>query len=171
MRSILCAAALLAATCACSRPDQSTAAADSEVSNSAISPAPPADGGPPLAVAASDPSVKWGPCPPVFSKPGCEITVLHGDPAKAGADVLLRIPGGYAIPAHRHTSAERMILVSGELEVRYQGHPAATLAAGNYAYGPAGLAHEGSCKSAEPCTLFIAFDGPVDAEAVSGPIG
>ena len=97
--------------------------------------------------------------------------MLHGDPAKPGADLLLRIPGGYAIPAHRHTSAERMILVSGELSVRYQGHPAATLAAGDYAYGPAGLAHEGACKSAQPCTLFIAFDGPVDAEAVAGPIG
>jgi len=162
-------AALLAATCACSQLDQSAAAND-EVSPAATSLAAPADGGTPLALAASDPSVKWGPCPPVFAKPGCEIAVLHGDPAKPGADVLLRIPGGYAIPAHRHTSAERMILVSGELGVRYQGHPAETLAVGHYAYGPAGLAHEGSCKSAQPCTLFIAFDGPVDAEAVTGPI-
>ncbi len=170
MRSILFVAALLAATCACSRADQS-APANNEVESAAISPAPPADGGPPLTVAASDRTVKWGPCPPVFSEPGCEITVLHGDPAKPGADVLLRIPGGYDIPAHRHTSAERMILVSGELGVRYQGHPAATLAPGNYAYGPAGLAHEGSCKSAQPCILFIAFDGPVDAEAVAGTIG
>ena len=45
-----------------------------------------------------------------------------------------------------------------------------TFTAGHYAYGPAGLAHEGACKSAQPCTLFIAFDGPVDAEAVTGPI-
>jgi len=170
MRRIISAAALLAATCACSRMDQSAAAND-EAPAAATPLAAPADGGPPLALAASDPSLKWGPCPPVFTKPGCEITVLHGDPAKPGADILLRIPAGYAIPAHRHTSAERMILVSGELGVRYQGHPAATLAAGHYAYGPAGLAHEGSCRSAQPCTLFIAFDGPVDAEAVAGPIG
>ena len=170
MRLIIGAAALLAANCACSRLDQSAAAND-DAPLAAAPLAAPADGGPPLALAASDPAVKWGPCPPVFTKPGCEIAVLHGDPAKPGADLLLRIPGGYAIPAHRHTSAERMILVSGELGVRYQGQAAATLAAGHYAYGPAGLAHEGSCKSAQPCTLFIAFDGPVDAEAVAGTIG
>jgi len=169
MRLIIGAAALLAANCACSRLDQSAAAND-DAPLAAAPLAAPADGGPPLALAASDPAVKWGPCPPVFTKPGCEIAVLHGDPAKPGADLLLRIPGGYAIPAHRHTSAERMILVSGELGVRYQGQAAATLAAGHYAYGPAGLAHEGSCKSAQPCTLFIAFDGPVDAEPVTAPI-
>ncbi len=169
MKALIATAALLAATSACSQLDQSAAAND-EVSPAATPVATPDQGGPPLALAASDPSVKWGPCPPVFTKPGCEITVLHGDPAKPGADVLLRIPGGYAIPPHRHTSAERMILAEGELGVRYQGHPAASLAAGDYAYGPAGLAHEGSCTSSQPCTLFIAFDGPVDAEAVAQPI-
>ncbi|HXG98814.1 MAG TPA: cupin domain-containing protein [Sphingomicrobium sp.] len=169
MRRIIGAAALLAATCSCSQLDQSAAAND-EVAPAGTETAATATGGPPLALAASDAAVKWGPCPPVFTKPGCELTVLRGDPARPGADVMLRIPGGYAIPAHRHTSAERMILVGGDLRVRYQGHPQKTLAAGHYAYGPAGLAHEGACTSTGPCTLFIAFDGPVDAEAVTEPI-
>src|SRR5688572_5775084 len=68
-------------------------------------------GGSPLAISTSDATLKWGPCPPIFTVPGCEIAVLHGDPAKPNADLFLRIPGGYAIPPHRHTSAERMILV------------------------------------------------------------
>lgn len=123
-----------------------------------------------LAISAGDPVVKWGPCPPIFTAAGCEIAVLHGDPARLNADVFLRIPGGYAIPRHRHTSAERMILVSGKMQVRYKGTPAATLAAGHYAYGPAGLPHEGSCLSDQPCTLFIAFEGPVDAEAFAGSL-
>lgn len=125
---------------------------------------PPAqvEADPPLAIAAGDSSLQWGPCPPIF--PGdCRIAILHGDPSRANADVLLRVGGGYALPAHRHSSAERMILLTGRLEVRYAGSPAATLDAGHYAYGPAGLAHEGRCASAEPCTLFIAFEGPVDA--------
>ena len=120
-----------------------------------------------LALAASDPAVKWGPCPPIFPA-GCEITVLHGDPTKPGADVFLRVPTQYVIPPHTHTSAERMILVSGEMRVTYKGQAAATLTVGNYAFGPAKLPHKAECLSAEPCTLFIAFNGAVDALAHEG---
>jgi quercetin dioxygenase-like cupin family protein len=114
----------------------------------------------------ADAPLKWGPCPPIFPA-GCEIAVLHGDPAKPNADVFLRVPGGYEIPAHSHTSAERMILVAGQLRVRYQGSPATTLTLGQYAYGPAKLPHHATCLSKESCTLFIAFEGPVDAETSS----
>lgn len=124
---------------------------------------------PALAVAASDPARQWGPCPPVFPA-GCEITVLHGDPAKPDADVFLRVPGKYELPAHWHTSAERMILVAGELKVKYAGQPAVTLTPGSYALGPAKAPHKASCLSATPCTLFIAFDTPVDAHLHSGAL-
>lgn len=122
-----------------------------------------------LAIRAEDPSLQWGPCPPIL--PGdCKIAVLHGDPSKPNADVFLRVGGGYAIANHVHTSAERMILVSGRLEVKYQGAPKATLTPGQYAYGPAKAAHGGKCLSSEPCTLFIAFEGPVDADAFAGAL-
>jgi len=96
--------------------------------------------------------------------------MLHGDPAKANADVLLRMPGGYKIPPHRHSSAERMILVSGQLEVKYQGAATATLNPGNYAYGPAGLPHRATCVGTAQCHLFVAFEGPVDVVAVAGEV-
>jgi quercetin dioxygenase-like cupin family protein len=120
---------------------------------------------PPLAITPDDPKLQWSPCPPLFPQ-GCQIAVLHGDPAQPNADVFFRVPGGYAIPAHWHTSAERMALVSGELEVRYAGQPSATLKKGDYAYGPAKAPHEARCLSKEPCTLFIAFESAVDAHAV-----
>ena len=123
----------------------------------------------PLVRAATDPALKWGPCPAPFPT-GCELTVLHGDPAKPNADVLLRMPGGYVIPPHRHSSAERMILVSGQLEVKYQGAAAATLNPGNYAYGPASLPHRATCVGTAQCHLFVAFEGPVDVVAVEGQI-
>ena len=116
---------------------------------------------------AQDAALQWGPCPDIFPA-GCEIAVLHGDPAQPNADVFLRVPGGYALPAHSHTSAERMILVSGELDVRYQGAQATTLSAGEYAYGPPGLPHRANCATGDPCVLFIAFEGPVDALPFSG---
>lgn len=125
--------------------------------------------GPPLAVSAGDPSTKWAPCPSVFPA-GCELTVLRGDPAKPNADVMLRVPGGYAFPAHSHTSGERMILVGGELTVHYLGHSPAVLKPGSYAFGPPGLAHKASCAAGRPCVLFIAFEQPVDAMLFDGTI-
>ncbi len=114
-------------------------------------------------------ALQWGPCPALFPK-GCEIAVLNGDPSKPNADVFLRVPGGYTIPAHSHTSPERMILVEGQLTVKYKGAAAAALTAGEYAFGPANLPHEAKCAGSRPCTLFIAFEGPVDAVAFVGSL-
>ena len=80
----------------------------------------------PLARTVSDGTLQWGACPAVFPA-GCEMAVLHGDPAKPNADLFLRVPGGYAIPAHTHSSAERIILVTGKLDVKYQGAQPITL--------------------------------------------
>jgi quercetin dioxygenase-like cupin family protein len=121
----------------------------------------------PLAIKVDDPNLQWGPCPPLFPE-GCRITVLHGDPSKPGADVFFQVPGGYRIPAHSHTSAERMVLVTGELEVTYQGRSPVVLQKGQYAYGPSKAPHAAHCRSQEPCTLFIAFDTAVDALAFEG---
>ena len=111
---------------------------------------------------AGDPKLKWGPCPPFLPK-GCGIAVLHGDPAKDNVDVFLKVPSKSTIPLHLHTSAERMVLVAGELHVTYEGQKKAVLRPGTYAYGPAKRPHNGYCASAVPCVLFIAFESPLDA--------
>lgn len=118
----------------------------------------------PLASTAGNPALKWGGCPDFMPK-GCEIAVLHGDPAKDNADVFFKVPANAVIPRHWHTSAERMVLVAGELHVTYDGHPTAVLKPGTYAYGPAKLSHKAKCSGAGPCVLFIAFESPVDAVA------
>jgi len=61
----------------------------------ALSPAPE----PAVSRTTQDAGLQWGPCPEFMPK-GCEIAVLHGDPAKPNADVFFRVPGGAAIPAH-----------------------------------------------------------------------
>lgn len=121
------------------------------------------------AMGADDPRLAWSPCPPLFAA-GCQIAVLQGDPSKPNADLFFRIPGGYVLPPHSHTSAEHLVLVSGELDVHYKGRPATRMKTGDYAYGPPGLPHLGHCRSKTPCTLFIAFELPVDALPYQGPI-
>ena len=54
--------------------------------------------------------VKWGEHPFV---PGAKLAVQSGDPAKGGAVLLMKFPKGMTIPAHWHTSAETVTIVSG----------------------------------------------------------
>lgn len=115
-----------------------------------------------VAYGVHDEQLKWGSCPDFIPR-GCEIAVLRGDPTKDNADIFFRVPANFEIPTHRHTSAERMVLVSGELTVTYEGQRPVTLKPGMYAYGPANKPHKASCASEAPCVLFIAFEDPVDA--------
>ncbi len=122
-----------------------------------------------LAWSADDAQLQWGPCPP-FLPTGCGIAVLHGDPAKDNLDVFLKVPAKSTLPLHWHTSAERMVLVAGELHVTYEGQKTAVLKKGTYAYGPAKRPHDGYCASTTPCILFIAFESPLDAVPVEGKL-
>ncbi len=110
------------------------------------------------------PDLEWAPCPE-FMPDGCELAVLQGDPGQPNADIFFRLPGHTTAPHHWHTSAERMVLVTGRMEVDFDGQEPMVLNTGTYAYGPPKLPHTASCLSDEPCTLFIAFEEPVDAHA------
>jgi len=120
---------------------------------------------PALSLRAGDSQLKWGPCP-AFIPQGCEIAVLHGDPAKANADIFFKVPADFTIPRHWHTSAERMVLVSGDLQVTYDGQETTTLTPGTYAYGPAKLPHSAYCSKGTACIIFIAFEAPIDAVSI-----
>lgn len=109
-----------------------------------------------------DKDLDWGPCPS-FMPEGCTIAVLHGDPSKNNVDVFFKVPSNYVIPAHWHSSAERMILISGELSVTYEGEKEQIMKVGSYAFGPAAKPHTAKCGSKDPCVLFIAFEEPLDA--------
>jgi len=104
----------------------------------------------------------WGPCP-AFMPDGCRLSVLHGDPAKPASDVFFKLPAGTKAPLHWHSSAERMVLVSGRMQVVYAGQEPVLLEAGTYAYGPPRREHHATCVSDEDCVLFIAFEEALDA--------
>ena len=115
---------------------------------------------------AGDPALEWVPCPEFMPK-GCKFTVLQGDPAMKNTDIFIKFAANSEIANHNHTSAERMVLISGELEVTYEGEAPQLLKPGNYAYGPALKHHSARCGDS-PCVLFIAFEEPVDAIPVAG---
>ena len=109
----------------------------------------------------TDKKLKWGACPDGLPK-GCQLAVLQGDPAKPGADVYLKLPPKSKIAAHKHTSPERIVVIQGDLTVRYEGMKPARVGSGTYLYGPAEVVHEADCVSTQPCVLFISFEKPVD---------
>lgn len=116
----------------------------------------------------NDARLKWRPCPAFIPK-GCEIALLHGYPWKNNADIFFKVPANFAIPNHWHTSPERIVLVSGQLEITYDGQQAAVLKPGMYAYSPAKLPHTAICANGDPCILFISYDGPINAFATGRP--
>ena len=120
----------------------------------------------PVKWAASDPGLTWAPCPPVFPA-GCEVAILDGDPASGPSDVFLRTPPNYTFPAHRHTSAEHLVLISGVLHVTYIGPQVVELRSGTYALVPAKASHKAHCANSGPCVMFIRFDVPIDAEVTN----
>ncbi len=57
--------------------------------------------------------VEWGPLELEGFPPGAEIVVLRGALAH-GSEILIRVPAGYLIPNHNHTSAETYIWLKGD---------------------------------------------------------
>lgn len=121
----------------------------------------------PLVISHEDKELQWVACPD-FIPTGCEIAFLQGDPAENNLDIFFKVPGDFKIPHHFHTSQERMVLVSGTLDVTYDNHEKATIHKGQYAYGPATLPHTAYCHKGESCVLYIGFVTPLDAMPVKG---
>jgi anti-sigma factor ChrR (cupin superfamily) len=142
------------------------AEAGSTVESLARTAAPPVTGVPAFTRTTDDPEIPWGPCPEWMPE-GCELAVIQAlDEDGRNADAFFKIEPGTTVPAHWHTSTERMILLSGVMEVDYEGQVPVALRPGTYAYGPAKLPHETHClgeANDDPCILFIAFEDPVDA--------
>lgn len=89
--------------------------------------------------------ITWAPAPASIP-PGAEAAVLYGDPSKEGLFALrLKLPKGYAIPAHTHPKPEIVTVISGTFrlgmgETADQGK-AGPLPAGSFFALSPGMAH------------------------------
>ncbi len=110
-------------------------------------------------------NLEWLPAPEFF--PGCSFTILHGDLSKPNLDFFFKIEPNTEVVNHTHNSPERMILISGDLQVQYEGEDPVILKAGTYAYGPAGKPHKAKCLDNGPCVLFVAMVDPFDAKPIT----
>jgi quercetin dioxygenase-like cupin family protein len=137
-------------------------------SGALLGPAPLTAQEAPISLTPDDPSLEWLPCGD-FIPPECQAAILRLGPEGRDSDVLFRIPANMDLPAHWHTSAERMILISGEFRIHYDGHPPLVMRAGSYAWGPPGQHHSARCADQGTCLLFVAFVDPPDGFPVDAP--
>jgi hypothetical protein len=108
--------------------------------------------------------VQWQPAPPVLP-PGAQLSVLEGNPADKGPLTLrLKLPANYAIPAHWHSMAERLTVLSGTFYVgagdTLNRSASQALGAGGYVSLPANMRHYAWVKT--PTVVQINLEGPFD---------
>ena len=109
-------------------------------------------------------TAKWGPAPPMLP-PGAHISVLAGDPTKAGPyTIRLLFPPNYDIPAHSHPGDENVAVVSGELFMgmgnTLDKKAGIGLGVGGFALMPANVNHFAFTKT--ETTILLYGVGPVD---------
>jgi uncharacterized RmlC-like cupin family protein len=108
--------------------------------------------------------LKWGAAPPVFPA-GAQMAVLSGDPSKAGVFVIrLKMPAGYKIPAHHHSTDEYVTVISGDLSLgmgdKLDETKSAHLIAEGFAEAPARMNHFAWTKSG--AIVQVSAEGPFD---------
>jgi len=85
---------------------------------------------------------------------GVEIQYLHNMP-DAPVAALLRYAPGATVPAHRHTGAEYIYILSGS-----QRDASGVYTAGSFQVNPPGTTHE--LASDTGCVLLIIWQSPVE---------
>ena len=78
--------------------------------------------------------------------PGAQIAVLEGDPeAKGFFAMRVRLPDGFRVPPHYHPCAERVTVLSGQLNLgrgdTFDTGASQALTTGSYTSMPAGMRH------------------------------
>jgi quercetin dioxygenase-like cupin family protein len=99
----------------------------------------------------------WSPISPAYA-PGALSAVVHGDPSKDGISVVrLKMPPGYRVALHTHSTDEFATVLSGEVTLDLDG-TAHALKAGAFVHVPAGVPH--GVSSAAGTELEIVAPGP-----------
>jgi len=114
-------------------------------------------------------AVQWGPAPPVIPK-GAQMAVLAGDPSKSGPfTIRLKMPSGFKVPPHQHSSAEAVTVISGNFVFgmgdKFDESHAEKLGPGGFVDMPAKMNHY--AFAASEVVVQINSEGPFDIKYVN----
>ena len=95
--------------------------------------------------------------------PGAEYHLIYEEPQTHAVELIVRMPKGYSLPAHKHTFDETMYVTKGRLVLGF-GAQTQTVSAGGYAVIPAGTAFTMQVEGFGGAQFIAAFNGPFDAK-------
>ena len=98
--------------------------------------------------------------------PGAEYHLVREDPVTHGIQALVRFPSGFSVPAHAHSCAETLVVLSGRLVVSADGKET-TLTSGEYAFFPAGAEHALKVGGWGRAVFTATTDGAYDLKAAA----
>jgi quercetin dioxygenase-like cupin family protein len=87
------------------------------------------------------------------------VRLLYRDPRSGAEHYLIRYPPGLGVRVHRHTAAQTIVVLDGNLEVNGR-----VIGPGAYGHFPPGEPMHHAPVGDDPCVFVTLFDGPVDAE-------
>jgi quercetin dioxygenase-like cupin family protein len=97
--------------------------------------------------------------------PGAEYHLIYEEPKTHAVELLVRMPRGYFLPAHTHSSDESIFVVKGKVVLGF-GDRAETVAVGGTAVIPAGTPFTMKIEGFGGAQFVAAFNGPFDAKLV-----
>lgn len=92
------------------------------------------------------------------------VAVLHGDPTKGPATLLLKFTAGCSVPWHWHTANEALVIASGSGTAQMKDGQPMAMKAGDYLYLPAKGIHRFTANTA--VYLYDMPDGAFDIHYV-----
>ena len=95
--------------------------------------------------------------------PGAEYHLIYEEPKTHAVELIVRMPKGYFLPAHRHTYDETMYVLKGKLILSFGGKEQ-TVGAGGYAVVPGGTVFTMKVAGFSGAQFIAAFNGPFDAK-------
>ena len=126
--------------------------------------APKAKAGAPIFMPAGD--LKWADLDPTGA-PGVKIADVWGDHTKGDYGAFLKFPAGFLAPLHTHTSAIKIVVISGTYMQTPEGKPEEQMGPGSYVFQPGGnYKHISACDKGSECLLFIESNGKFDLKPV-----
>lgn len=107
--------------------------------------------------------IVWSPLEFDGLPPGAEIAVIRGDLDKAHSESILRIPPGYPVPNHTHTSDELYVWMSGSFTLTSHDGKETEFRGPAYISFPGNAPpHALKCGDKEPCVFYLRYSRPFD---------
>ena len=114
--------------------------------------------------------VVWAPLNVEGLKKGADVAVLRGDLSKGDAEILLRLPSGYIVPNHSHTSDEVYVWLSGAFTLIAHDGTRTEFAGPAYISFPGSAPPHGlECGKSAPCILYLRYSRPFDIKYFPEP--